>query len=93
MSTVDLQSALSRIGWSDAAALAFVKEGFGMIEEVSYVTREFLQLTCNKLQVGSKAVQAERRHAAIPAVRLVVIQMLQEFKLYTLHLWATEKFV
>ena len=49
MPTIDLQSALNWISWSDAAALAFVKEGFGTIEEVSFVTRDFVQLTCNKL--------------------------------------------
>lgn len=37
-----LRAALSRIGWSAQAQVAFTSEGFGSMDDVGLVTRDFL---------------------------------------------------
>ena len=89
--TVSFRSALNRIGWSDAAATAFTEEGFDSLNDIALVTRDFLNQVCKKLRAGRAAAPAADGNAAVPAIPPVNIPALQEFKLYGLHLWVTEK--
>jgi hypothetical protein len=86
-----LQVALSNIGWTEDAATAFTNEGFNDISDISLVTRDFLHQVCKKLRAGRAAAAAVDGNVNIPAIPPVNIPALQEFKLYGLHLWVTEK--
>ena len=86
-----LQVALSNIGWTEDAATAFTNEGFNDISDISLVTRDFLHQVCKKLRAGRADAAAADGNVIIPAIPPVNIPALQEFKLYGLHLWVTEK--
>jgi hypothetical protein len=86
-----LRVALNQIGWTAVAASAFTAEGFDDISDIGLVTRDFLHQVCKKLRAGRPAAAAADGNPAVPAIQPVNIPAVQEFKLYGLHLWVTEK--
>lgn len=89
---INLRAALSRIGWTNVAATAFTDiEGFASISDVGLVTRDFLATVCKKMRTGRAAAPAAGGIAVVAAVAAVDIPALNEFKLYGMHLWVSEK--
>jgi hypothetical protein len=90
-STFTLRLLILHHGWTAVAATAFTAEGFDDISDIGLVTRDFLHQVCKKLRAGRPTAAAADGNPAVPAIPLVNIPAVQEFKLYGLHLWVTEK--
>ena len=92
MNTVALCSALVRINWPSPSANAFMDaSGFESFSDVGIVTRKLLETICKSFRTGRLAIPAEAGNPAVWEIPPIPITYLQQFKLYGMHHWMSEK--